>query len=103
VKDCSSDEDSAFKDASFEGSDPDENYGSHSKFFKAHSPTLVAIEARNQPSVEEQDSGKMISRLGKLPKSPLSPLATVGTSTPLLGDNVRPTNTTQPRLLPRLE
>ncbi|CAK7337792.1 unnamed protein product [Dovyalis caffra] len=83
VEDCLSDEDSTFEDASLEGSDPDDNYGSHSKFFKAHSLTPKVVGVRNQPSVEEQVGGKMISRLGKLPQSLLSQLATVGTSYPL--------------------
>ncbi|CAK7335277.1 unnamed protein product [Dovyalis caffra] len=78
VKDYSSDEDSTFEDASLEGSDPDDNYDSHFKFFKAHSLALEVVEARNQPSVKEQVSGKMISRLGKLPQSPLSQLLNNG-------------------------
>ncbi|CAK7323005.1 unnamed protein product [Dovyalis caffra] len=64
VEDCSSDEDSAFEDVSLEGSTLDENYGSHLKFFKVHSLAPRVVEARNQPSVEEQIGGKMISRLG---------------------------------------
>ncbi|CAK7338074.1 unnamed protein product, partial [Dovyalis caffra] len=48
VKDCSSDEDSAFEDASLDGSN-------------------AYVEERNHPSVEEQVGGKMLSEVGSAP------------------------------------